>query len=268
MDRPRFEQFPSALILAAGRGNRLLPLTREQPKCLVEVGPAPLLHHQIRTLKAFGIQRIEVITGHGDEWVRRRCACFSDQGVRFTKNEQFETTTSLYSFSCANCQPGEEGLLILNSDVLFHPLLIRRLLDDPRPQLLLADFTTALGEEETKIRVDNDFLIMGIGKTLDPMSAQAESLGIMKVGQPAARRMLELARDPRITERFGWVPDIIHALCHEHDFHALSTGGMPWIEIDDHEDLQRARESIWPRIKESLGDAGRTAVFKGFEQKG
>lgn len=245
---------PPALILAAGRGNRLLPLTKDRPKCLLEVGPATILDHQIRALKGAGIERIEIVTGHGDEILRELCAGYAGDGVSFTKNEHFETTSSLYSFGCVRTEPGPAGVLILNSDVVFHPGLLRRLIDDPREQVLLADFTGSLGEEEMKICIDNEHLITAISKSLDPMLAQAENLGVLKVGQGAARRMLELARNPNLTDDLCWIPDSIQALCCEYDFFALSTGGMPWIEIDYQHDLKRAREDVWPLIAKALAD--------------
>jgi choline kinase len=235
-----------ALILAAGRGNRLLPLTHDRPKCLLEVGPEPILLHQIRSLQAAGIKQIEIITGHGESFVRGACAGL--EGIAFTHNEHYATTNSLESLGCATTLPGDEGTLILNSDVMFHPQLLARLLEDPRDQVLLADFSGALGEEEMKIQIDTDQRITAISKKLDPKEAQAENLGVLKVGPVAAKHMLEVARTPNELNGLRWVPDSIQYLHEEIPFYTLSTADLPWIEIDYHHDLKRAREVIWPKI--------------------
>ena len=244
---------PPAMIMAAGRGNRLLPLTHDRPKCLVEVGGETLLAYQVRALRAAGVERIEIVTGHGAALVERACepilAADPALQITFTMNELYETTSSLYSFGCLASKPDPAGFLVLNSDVLFHPNLLRRLIDDPREQVLLSDFGGKLGEEEMKITIDTDYRITAISKTLDPTLAQAENLGVLKVGRYAALRMLELARDPRAhDEGLCWIPDAINALRDEIEFHALSTAGLPWIEIDYHHDLKRAREKVWPTL--------------------
>ena len=256
MSDPRSKPIPPALIMAAGRGNRLLPLTHDRPKCMLEVGPAPILLHQIQALKAAGVERIEIVTGHGEGLVRQGCVAFSGNGLYFSNNDHYETTTSLYSFGCTRTRPGDEGFLILNSDVLFHPDLLLRLIDDPREQVLLADFSGRLGEEEMKICVNGDSRITAISKSLDPAEAQAENLGVLKVGRRAAERMLELARTSEEPEALitglCWIPDAINALVSEFEFFALPIGGLPWIEIDYQHDLKRAREQVWPALAGSF----------------
>jgi 5-formyltetrahydrofolate cyclo-ligase len=221
------------VILAAGRGNRLLPLTADRPKCMLKVGDRPILLHQIATLEAVGVRRIEVVIGHGAALVEAACRTLDGERLRFARNEHFDTTTSLWSLGCTTLEPGPEGLMILNSDVLLAPALAARLLADRREQVLLADFGGLLGEEEMKIRADADGRIRAISKALDPATAQAENLGVLKVGREAAVRMLALARDPDSDRRgLCWVPDAIQQLLGEIPFYALSTGGLPWIEID------------------------------------
>lgn len=240
--------YPPALILAAGRGNRLLPLTKDRPKCLLEVGGEPVLIHQLRALRLAGVRRFEIVTGHGEAIVRSLCETLAGDGLTFSHNAHYATTSSLFSLGCARTEPGPEGVLILNSDVLFHPALARRLLEDRRPQVLLADTASHLGEEEMKIQMDADCLITAISKSIDPTTAQAENLGVLKVGPEAARAMLALARDPEASADMAWVPDCIHALRHDFQWHALPTAGLPWIEIDYQHDLRRARAEVWPKI--------------------
>ena len=240
---------PPVVIAAAGGGKRLLPLTQDRPKCMLQVGTDPILIHQIRALQNAGVKQIQIITGHGEQTLRECCTRLNLNGLSYASNEHYQTTNSLFSLGCTTLDPSDAGLLIMNSDVVFHPLLLQRLLTDKRENVLLADFAGRMGEEEMKIRIDTDYRITAISKLIDPIDAQAENLGVLKVGPEAGRRILELARAPQEQNQLCWIPDAINHLLPEIDFYALSTGGLPWIEIDYLHDLQRAREHILPAIE-------------------
>jgi choline kinase len=247
---------PAALILAAGRGSRLKEYTRDRPKCLLEVGERTIIEHQIQALKLAGISTIQVVTGYGADLVRAVCG----DTVSYAHNEQFDSTNSFDSFGCTTLPPAPHGFLVLNSDVLFHPGLIHRLLTSPRENVLLADFEAGLAAEEMKIEVDGDSRIVAISKALDPAEAQAENLGVLRLGAPAAGAMLRLSRADTLSDaRIAWLPDGIHHLRNEFPFYALSAEGFPWTEIDFVQDLMRARNEIYPLVHEALwGKAGST----------
>jgi len=239
---------PPAVILAAGRGNRLLPLTKDRPKCLLTIGGKTILQHQVQALLLAGVDQIQVVTGHGAELVREVC-----NGIAtYAHNADYDQTNSFDSLACTNFTIGPEGLLILNSDVLFHPQLLANLLADPRENVLLADFREDLGEEEMKIIVDSNQRIIEISKSIDPSLAQAENLGVLKLGEKAARRMLALGAERDHDSSIRWVPDGIHYLRHEFEFYTLPVSGIPWTEIDYPHDLAAANEIIYPQLHEAL----------------
>jgi L-glutamine-phosphate cytidylyltransferase len=240
---------PAALILAAGRGSRLMQHTRDLPKCLLRIGDHTIIEHQIRALFLAGIRTIQVITGYRDDLVAEVCG----DRVTYAHNPDYNTTNSFDSFGCATIEPPDAGLLVLNSDVLFHPGLLLRLLADPVENVLLADFRSELAEEEMKISVDETYRITAISKSMDPAEAQAENLGVLRLGPAAAHRMLALSRTGKLREaRIAWVPDGIHHLRNEFHFRAVSVNGFPWTEIDFPEDLVRAREQVYPLLHEAL----------------
>lgn len=240
--------FPPAVILAAGRGNRLLPLTADRPKCLMTVGERTLLDCQTRALRMAGIEAIQVVTGHGADRVREAC----NGDVTYAHNADFDRTNSIDSLGCIELEIGPAGLMILNSDVLFHPDAVALLLGDARENVLLADFRPGLGEEEMKIVADGDGRLTHISKTIDPHLAHAENLGVLRLGQGAARAMVELARRRDRKPGISWVPDGIHHLRNEFAFHALAIGALPWTEIDYPHDLAAAQEIVYPKIKGAL----------------
>lgn len=243
-----------AVIMAAGRGNRLLPLTHDRPKCLLEVGGEAILTYQIRACAACGVRRIQIVTGHGRELVERACEGVFEGELSFSHNADFDHTNSLFSLGCTTLDPGPGGLLILNSDVLFHRGQLAALIGDPRENVLLAAFGGALGEEEMKIQAGASGRIKAISKQMAPGAGQAENLGILKVAPQTTRRMFELARTPGGVEGLCWAPDAIHYLKDEIEFYALPAETWPWIEIDYLHDLERARSEVWPRILKAEKD--------------
>jgi choline kinase len=116
----------TALILAAGTGTRLRPLTRNAPKCLTEVGGRPILDRLIHNLRIQGIQRLVLVLGYQDrqirEFLRRKAG---DMQVDFVFNPRYRTTNNLYSLWLARHQV-QEPFLLVESDLVFEA----RMLDD------------------------------------------------------------------------------------------------------------------------------------------
>src|SRR5258708_13587548 len=121
------------VILAAGRGSRLRPVTGNRPKCLARVGESTLIERQIRSLRACGVDAIAVVAGFHAADVRRVCG----SSVEFVINSRYDSTSSLYSLWLAR-DLLMEGFVVLNCDVLFHDHLLPDLLAsrDANPLLL------------------------------------------------------------------------------------------------------------------------------------
>jgi len=116
----------TALLLAAGTGTRLRPLTRNAPKCLTEVGGRPILDRLIHNLRAKGVNRLVVVLGHQGnqirEFLRRKAG---DMQVDYVFNPEYRTTNNLYSLWLAR-QQIQEPFLLVESDLVFEA----RMLDD------------------------------------------------------------------------------------------------------------------------------------------
>ena len=237
-----------AIILAAGKGTRL-DGAAVKPKCLVEIGGVTLLQRQIEALHDANIKRIVVVVGFGADSIREECG--SD--VTFVENIHFAETSSLYSLWLAREHLGD-GFVVLNSDVLFHPQLLAKLLSSSRPdELLLSDTETApLGDEEMKVKLKEE-CVVDISKDMDPLEADGENVGIVKFSAQGAKALVGymdgLIENGAVKD---WAPRAFREFALNHPLHALSTGGLPWIEIDFPEDYQRAVTEVYPRIESAL----------------
>ena len=239
-----------AIILAAGKGTRLDGVA-VKPKCLVEVGGSTLLNRQIETLREAGIRDIVVVVGFASDSIREHC----DNEISFVENVDFAQTSSLYSLWLARDYLSE-GFVVLNSDVLFHPQLLANLLNSSSDAaLLISDQdlqTNPLGDEEMKVRV-KDELVVDISKDINPLDADGENVGIVKFG-PAGAKVLVQYMNELIANgaKKEWAPRAFLEYARHHPLQALSTGGLPWIEIDFPEDYQRAVSEIYPQIEAQL----------------
>jgi choline kinase len=235
------------IILAAGTGTRLNG-TAIRPKCLVEIGGMSLLRRQIRELRGSQINEIVVVLGFQADSIRDECG----EGIQFVENSRFTQTSSLYSLWLAR-QHLTRGFVVLNSDVLFHPQILKDLLQSSYDDALLISYnqesTVPLGDEEMKVKVKED-IVIDISKDINPIEADGENVGIVKFS-PAGAKLLIQYMDDLIAKGSSnaWAPRAFLEFAMHHKLHAVSTRGYPWIEIDFPEDYQRAVKEVYPSIE-------------------
>ena len=118
----------TALLLAAGTGSRLQPLTHDAPKCLTEVNGVPILEQQVRCLERCGFERLVVVLGHRGDQIREFLdSNVSDLEVSYIHNPRFRTTNNLFSLWLAR-NAIERPFLLLECDLFFEPDLLSRML--------------------------------------------------------------------------------------------------------------------------------------------
>lgn len=238
-----------AIILAAGLGSRL---GGGVPKCLVEVGGRPLLHHQIESLRAVGMTDVTVVVGYGHDRVRLA----GRGGLDWVMNERYATTNSLYSFWLAR-RPAADDVLLLNGDVLFPLQVLQRLLFAPGSAVA---FDSGSGTEPEHMKVAlHDGRLTSMSKSLPPACTHGENLGILRLTAAAAAAAFAAA-DALVSggADADWVASAVNVAASAHRIRGVDMAGLPWIEIDFPGDLLTARSTVWPRI-ESLTVARRPA---------
>jgi L-glutamine-phosphate cytidylyltransferase len=236
------------IILAAGKGSRLNGTAGEMPKCLVKVGGETLIERQIRALRAAGIRDIAVVAGCQAERVQRACG----HDVTYVENAKYAQTNSMYSLWLARPLLFE-GFVVLNCDVLFHPVLLDDLLTTRHEDALLLAYREAhqppFGDEEMKVKVRCG-RVVDISKQMPPDEADGENLGIVKFGPEGAARLVQIMDE--LVAAGGlrdWAPRAFREFAQVRPLHAIGTRGYPWIEIDFPDDYQRAVRDILPAIE-------------------
>ena len=234
-----------AIILSAGPGRRLLPLTAEVPKCLLPVdADHPALELQLRMLARCGVRCATIMVGFGAEKVERFLATHPIEGieVRTRYNPFFETTNNLVTCWLAVHEMTEDFVL-LNGDTLFETEVLRRVLaSHEAPVTLAIDQKAEYDEDDMKVVLSGDGRLKAVGKTLATPRVDGESIGLMVFrgqGVEAFRAELDAAmRDPAALHK--WYLDVINTMAGSLLVETALIEGLWWTEIDTLEDLAKA----------------------------
>lgn len=234
-----------AVILAAGESKRLHPYTIDTPKCLLEIGTKPIINHQIDSLKANGIDEITIVTGFGADKIRN---CIGES-CDFVHNKNYKETSSIYSLWLAKKNLLGSSFVILNSDVFFHPKIMKKLVSFSREDCITVDYTSILNEEEMKVKV-KDGKVADMSKSMKPEDADGENLGLIKFGREGGKELFKLMDELIANGKTNeWAPYAFKELAQYYPLYVVDIGGLPWIEIDFPEDLEKARRKIYEEIK-------------------
>jgi len=237
------------MVLAAGAGRRLRPDTDALPKALLPVdGEVTILDIALRNLAAVGLRDVVIVVGYAADAVRDRAASLERaHGVRLTlvDNDRAEDWNNAYSLWLAR-EHFAAGALLVNGDTV-HPVSVEKTLlaaGQAGPGIIIAvDDIKRLADEEMKVIVGPGDRVTKITKLMDPALAYGEYIGATLIGAAAAAPLaaaLEATwrRDP--------------SLYYEDGFQELADRGgvigvapigeVEWVEVDNHDDLRRARE--------------------------
>jgi len=233
-----------AIILSAGQGSRLLPLTADQPKCLIDFSGKSLIAWQIEALVANGIERIAVVTGFRDAKLDAVLAAIPQQGFSIGSlfNPFYKVADNLGSCWIARDEM-DEDFIILNGDTLVSPEIVARLIAGAhRPITVTIDVKPSYDLDDMKVQREGDRLLQ-IGKRLEPHETNAESIGMLAFsgeGPAIFRTQVEaMMRTPEGV--LNWYLKAIHALAPSGVVGTVSIEGLPWAEVDFPEDLPIAR---------------------------
>lgn len=259
----------NAVILSAGRGSRLLPLTATQPKCLVPVGGKPILEWQLQTLAACGVARSSIVVGFGAEkvshFLENEFPVAMD--LRTILNPLYDVADNLISCWTARAEMGSDFIL-LNGDTLFEPGVVQRLLaSDRAPVTVAITRKSSYDDDDMKVSCQGSTLVR-IGKDLPLRETNGESIGMLLFRQDGP----ELFRDA--LERFvrdrhaasQYYLSAINDLASRGLVKTASMEGLQWTEIDFLSDLDDAARLVtaWHGDEEKMpfaaGAAERASV--------
>jgi choline kinase len=229
------------IYLAAGEGRRLRPLTDERPKAMIELGGVPLAERALRSLREAGAEEVVAVVGHCPEALRSLRELVSDERL----NPRYAQHGNIYSLWCAR-DVVERGCLIVNSDVLFEDEIARRLVA-LEGSAVLCDSAHGVDAESMKA-VASDGRLLKLSKEA-PHDSNPEYVGLARI-DPAHGPLLASILDEFVErEQLDlYYESALEQLAARTHVRAVPIDGLAWIEIDDHQDLARARAEVLARV--------------------
>jgi choline kinase len=236
------------MVLAAGAGRRLRPDTDGLPKALLPVdGELTILDIALRNLSEVGLSEIVVVVGYAAGRVAdRQDDLEARYGVRLTlvDNDRAEEWNNAYSLWLAR-DHFKDGVLLVNGDTV-HPVSIERTLlaaDNSKKIVLAVDTVKKLADEEMKVTRQSDGTLDRITKLMDPAQAYGEYIGATLIRPEAAGDLAEALeatwrRDPSLYYEDGYAEYVARG----GKIGVAPIGVVDWVEVDNHDDLRRARE--------------------------
>lgn len=255
------------IILAAGQGTRLRPLTDDRPKCMVEVGGKSIIERQLDTLRLCGVrdEDLVIVAGYKAGAIRDR---FCGKGIRIIENTDYENTNMVCSLMCAeDIMKAENDVAISYGDIFFNKEAFQKLqaaenemsvvVDDGWHGYWLQRCENPLDDAETLVCGEDGCLIEIGQKTDDPARVQAQYIGLMRFRGRGITDLLGLAEKAAEKSSRGerlwrtgrkyeemYMTDLLQGLADEgKKLHAVHIH-RGWFEIDNFADLKLAESEL------------------------
>lgn len=255
------------IILAAGQGTRLKPMTDHCPKCMVEVGGKALIDRQLDTLHACGIsdERITIITGFCGDALQEK---FDGSSFHFIQNHAFETTNMVCSLMCAKELIREtEDLIISYGDIIYTPQVLHTLLKSEEDISVVVDdgwhgywsrrCENPLDDAESLMFDAKDYLTQIGQKAKSLAEVQSQYIGLMRFKGQGVKELLNIAEEAyrrtvqgeslwRTTRNYQkmYMTDLLQGLIDEGKKLKAVHINRGWYEVDNIEDLKLAETEL------------------------
>ncbi|OGD85606.1 hypothetical protein A2164_00750 [Candidatus Curtissbacteria bacterium RBG_13_35_7] len=238
-----------AILLIAGQGTRLRPLTEKMPKCLVEVKRKAILINALENLAKNNIKEAILVVGYLKEKIKEKIGDELDgMKITYIANDLYEQTNNTYSLWLA-IKDLDEDLLILEGDIFFEEELLKRFIEDKREDLTIVEkYNSKLDGTFVEV-VDDQRILSWVHKKDRPigftLKNKYKTVNIHKFSGSFIRNWLIPALEKHAKDKKGKEPiesmfsDIIK---NQGKIYVFDAKGLLWIEIDDVDDLKRAEE--------------------------
>jgi len=238
----------AAVILVAGIGSRLRPITDDRPKALVDLGGETILGRTVRLLASYGVRRVVLATGYREDAVRAAMQG-APLAVEYCRNSEFDRTQNSVSLALCRDALGPEAFFKLDGDVVFERQVLERLDDSPAELAVAVDSGRMLDAEAMKVTLTQpgSVEIAAFGKGIPLAQSAGESIGIERISSSCSALLftaLNAAIDAGETGLY--YEDVYSRLIAAGALRAqaVAVADLPWTEVDDFSDLERARALV------------------------
>jgi choline kinase len=240
------------IILAAGEGTRLRPLTDDRPKCMVEIKGKPLLDLQIQTAKSCGIETIVIVRGYLQHKITRT-------DVIYCENKKYDSTNMVESLWCAENEITED-VIISYGDILFEKSVLELLLKSNHDISVVVDHDwksywqkrsdNPIDDAES-LKLDESGFITDIGQKITNIDEpDAQYIGLTRFRDSGIeqfkKQYYKLSNNKKNMNKIKniYMTDLLQSIIDDR-LPVASVGiNRKWIEIDTLSDLEFAKNNI------------------------
>lgn len=237
----------AAVILVAGVGSRLRPITDTRPKALAPVGDETILGRAVRLLLDFGISRLILATGYREDAVRAALAGLACEVV-LCPNPRYDSTQNAVSLALCRDAVGGRSFFKLDGDVVFDAELLPRIAAGRAELCAGVDSSRKLDAEAMKVVVSGERIVR-FGKDVPLVQSHGESIGIEHIDARASGKLFA-ALDERVHAGVTdlYYEDVYSQMIERGDLEAAAAdvSGLRWTEVDTFEDLETAWKLFAP----------------------
>lgn len=241
-----------AVILAAGMGTRLKPLTNNLPKAFLPINGKPLIHYSLDNLKSVGITDIIIVLGFMESYFKKNLGeTYNGINIEYLVNKEFKTTGSMHSL--AQTEGINDDIILLESDLLYEKKALDTLVDSKHKDLILVAKASGSGDEAF-ICTNEANKIIDLGKNIsnkNKKKAIGELVGISKFSKSFLNLMIKKSKeDYKKGKKNYHYEECAFATSkkNHHPIFALFCKDLTWVEIDTNNDLTRAKEEVFPEL--------------------
>lgn len=229
-----------AVILAAGLGSRLRPITNEMPKCMVSVNGIRIIDKQISNLVKNGVKDIYVVDGYKAEVLGSHLK-EKYPFITIVSNPRYDETNNMYSLYLTAQYVKNDEFMLMNSDVYYDANIIEGMLEGENCSKIACDKNQFL-EESMKITLDGD-KINHISKNISEEDHFAVSIDVYRISSEDSKVLLAEVEDTILVKKDenSWTEVALDNIFDKTNFHPYVINGR-WFEIDNHDDLHQAEE--------------------------
>lgn len=244
------------VILAAGVGSRLRPMTNSKPKCLVTVAGISILDYQLNSYRKAGIKDIFIIVGYEGDKIKSHCKYIKDLNITIIDNEEYEDTNNMYSLYLVKKYAYNKNFILNNADLAIHDDVVVNMMQSDNDNLVAVD-VGLFNDESMKVTVSNDGIITNIAKNIVESDSHGCSIDFYKFSMDSSKIFFDEIERIVIQEKNkkDWTEVAMQRLFMDGrlKFEALNINGLPWVEIDNYDDLSLA-DGIFSQINKKISD--------------
>ena len=238
-----------AILLAAGIGKRLGEYTKNNTKCMVEVNGIKLIDRVIMQLAHFNISRLVIVIGYKGSELKKYIGNRYDKALKieYIENNVYDKTNNIYSLALAKDELCKDDTILLESDIIFEETALKKLINNPYPNLALVDkYQPWMDGTMVTINENNeiDNFINKASFKFQDIDSYYKTVNLYKFSKEFSTDVYIpfLEAYCKVMGNNQYYEEVLRVLTviHQSSLHALPLQGDKWYEIDDVQDLDIA----------------------------